>query len=238
MANRAYLLVVNDRNVTSVRNPRREILAEGINEIPVFWASLFVSADRQVDVYQGESGLRKIMNWCVKSATAKERIRALREPIADLLDKRSQELWKQWIRLIDGVKAKLLKTNAAEVWALDPKGYRAYGSTLLRAFSKPSVSTMRSAVERNGLEYIEGRIVWGDIEETLCKLAGSDHIRRLPWLNSKLDWFYNTPPEEGEPRTIFDEIFDAMSPDDRLEDAVRKARAMLRPHGFTKGPTK
>ena len=38
MANRTYLLAVEEPSTTWSDDPEREILAEGINEIPVFWA--------------------------------------------------------------------------------------------------------------------------------------------------------------------------------------------------------
>ena len=52
MGNRAYLLTVEERSVTWSEDPESEVLAEGPHEIPVFWASLFVPAERQIDVYE------------------------------------------------------------------------------------------------------------------------------------------------------------------------------------------
>jgi len=49
LANRAYLLTVDDKSLTWSKDPEKEILAEGIKEIPVFWASLFRAGDRQLD---------------------------------------------------------------------------------------------------------------------------------------------------------------------------------------------
>lgn len=227
MANRAYLLAVEDPAITWSNDPGREVLAEGINEIPVYWASLFAAEDRRIDTYAGEDGRTEIPNWCVESKTAKRRLKALQDPVAGLLRDQSGQLWTQWIGLINNQRARFLKTNAAEVWNLDAHGYDAYWATLLRAFSKPSARTMKAAAARNGLEYSGRRIAWGYVEETLCKLAGAEHIRKLPWFNEHLSDYYAPPDESGERRNIYDEIYDAISPDDSLEDAVRKAREML-----------
>lgn len=92
MANRAYLLAVDDANTTWTENATEEIIAEGINQIPVFWASLFSEADRQLDSYEGDEGNIHIPNWCVQSNVAKERLAALASPISELLDERSKQI--------------------------------------------------------------------------------------------------------------------------------------------------
>lgn len=183
MANRSYLLAVDDRSITGSDAPEREILAEGINEIPVFWASLFTEDDRQLDSYEGEDENIQIPNYCVASSLAKERLAALREPIGRLLDERSREVWTRWVEHLLGVEADYFKTNAAEVWELDPDSYDAYWSTLLRLFSAPTAAHLRAAVEANELSYEGGSISWDDDEETICKLAGADHIQDVPWLD-------------------------------------------------------
>ncbi|HTE20165.1 MAG TPA: hypothetical protein VK689_17510 [Armatimonadota bacterium] len=183
MANRAYLLAVDDRTTTWSGAPEREIIAEGIDEVPVFWASLFVAADRQLDQYEGDAGELLIPNWCVSSHTARERLERVREPIASLLDERSREIWELWVCHLMAEGAAYFKTNAAEVWELDPDGYEAYWRTLLRPFAAPSAAHLQAAVQANGLRLIGGVIQWDDEEETICKLAGADHIRDVPWLD-------------------------------------------------------
>ena len=183
MANRAYLLTVDDGSVTWSTDPERDILAEGINEIPLFWASLFRAADRQVDTYAGLDGKVQVANWCSDAETAKSRLKSLRPTIAGLLDERSRGLWEQWVDFLTAQQCRFFKTNAAEVWGLDPDGYEEYWSVLLRAFDEPSATTMEAAIERNGLSYVNGQVSWDDDEETTCKLAGADHIRDLPWLD-------------------------------------------------------
>lgn len=223
MANRAYLLAVNDRHITWSRRPRSEVLAEGMNEIPLFWASLFVQSDRQVDRHPDTSGEIKAENACVETAVAKRRLARRSRRVLELLDARSRELWSQWSRLIAGVRTTYLKTNTVEVRALDPQGFAAYWARLLRAFSHPSVATMRAAARRNGLEYRDGGIIWTGVEETLCKLAGADHIRRLPWFDKKLEQF-DAEPEDEDHLSMYDQTFRAISPDDSLEEAMKKAR--------------
>src|SRR5437764_15467321 len=93
MANRSYLLAVDDRSITWSENPEREIIAEGINEVPVFWASLFAPGDRQLDSYEGDEGEIQIPNYCASSTVAKRRLADLREPIGTLLDERSGRIW-------------------------------------------------------------------------------------------------------------------------------------------------
>lgn len=182
MANRAYLLAVTDTNTTWIENATEEIIAEGINEIPVFWASLFSEADRQLDTYEGDEGNIQIPNWCVQSNVAKERLAALAAPISELLDERSKQIWSLWVRHLTAETATYFKTNAAEVWGLDPDGYDAYMKTMLQAFATPSPTTVAAAIEANELTYADGTVSWDDDEETICKLAGADHIRDVPWL--------------------------------------------------------
>ena len=183
MANRAYLLTVDDKSLTWSKDPKKEILAEGINEIPVFWASLFSADDRQVDEYDADGGKLKVTNWCADADAARARLKSLRPTIAALLDERSRRLWVQWVEFMTEQTCRFFKTNAAEVWGLDPDGYEDYWAVLLRAFEEPSAATMNAAIERNGLSYVKGEVSWDDDEETTCKLAGADHIRDLPWLD-------------------------------------------------------
>lgn len=188
VANRTYLLAVDDRAATWSDDPEREIIAEGIGEIPVFWAALFVREDRQVDDYEGEGDggkteVLKIPNWCVGSAVAKERLAALREPIGKLLDRRSKKVWQLFVDHISAENAAFFKTNAAELWGLAPDAYEGYWGTLLRLFAEPTRATLKAAVEANDLS-LEGKSIdWDDEEETACKLAGADHIREVPWLD-------------------------------------------------------
>ena len=184
MANRAYLLAVDDRSITWSKDPEREVLAEGINEIPVFWASLFVAGDRQVDAYDTHDGEKlEVANWCAESAVAKQRLTALGPKMEKLLDERTHGLWEQWVEFIAEQECRYFKTNAAEVWGLHTKDYEQYWAVLLRAFEKPSAKTWRAAVERNGLDVADGEVDWDDEEVTACKLAGADHIQDLPWLD-------------------------------------------------------
>lgn len=192
MANRAYLLTVNDPSTTWSRDPEREILAEGINEIPVFWASLFIPGDRRIDTYEGDGGELQIPNYCVDAATGKQRVLDLSDSICALLDQRSQDVWRKWVGFISEQEGPLFKTNAAEVWNLGPSRYDEYWATLLRAFSKPSASTMEAASAMNWLRYVDGAVGWDDAEETACKLAGADHIRDVPWLD-----FGNAAPNQA-----------------------------------------
>ncbi|OJW20424.1 MAG: hypothetical protein BGO49_04245 [Planctomycetales bacterium 71-10] len=184
MANRSYLLAVDDASATWSDAPEREIVAEGINEIPVFWAGLFVREDRQADAYEGEGDKPlTIPNWCVEMATAKHRLAARRRPIGDLLDKRSREIWFSFVDHLSAVESVYLKTNAAEVWALDPDGYEGYWAKLLHLFAEPDIRSLKAAVEANDLSFEDGSIGWDDAEETICKLAGADHIQEVPWLD-------------------------------------------------------
>lgn len=42
---------------------------------------------------------------------------------------------------------------------------------------------MAAALEVNELTYADGAVNWDDDEDgTICKLAGADHIRDVPWL--------------------------------------------------------
>lgn len=182
MANRAYLLAVDDRSVTQSKAPAEEIVAEGINEVPVFWAAVFAPGDRQVDTYEGRKGELKIANWCAETTAAKQRLAALHEPVGKLLDDRSRELWHQFVDHLSALTSKYVKTNAAEVWGLDPEGYEGYWGKLLAAFADPTVANMKTAVEANELRYANGSVSWDDDDETKCKLAGADHIRNVPWL--------------------------------------------------------
>jgi hypothetical protein len=182
VANRAYLLAVNDRSVTQAKAPAEEIIAEGINEIPVFWAALFTAADRQLDTHEGRKGELKIPNWCAETFAAKERLGKLREPVGKLLDDRSRAVWHQFVDHLSALESKYVKTNAAEVWGLDPEGYDGYWGKLLAAFSDPAAANMKAAVEANELRYANGSVSWDDDDETTCKLAGADHIRSVPWL--------------------------------------------------------
>ena len=181
MANRGYLLVVDDRSTTVSSDPEKEIIAEGINEVPVFWASLFVAADRQMDLYEGEDGNVRIANWCVETRIAKERLKRLKEPIGRLLDFWSRKLWNLWIDFLFQQEGKYFKTNAAEVWGLNPDGYESYWGTLLLAFSKPTEKNFQMAAESNDLRYMDRGIRWDNHDATICKLAGADHIQDLPW---------------------------------------------------------
>jgi hypothetical protein len=183
LANRAYLLTVDDKSVTWSEDPEKEILAEGMNEIPVFWASLFRAGDRHLDEYEGGDGKLQVANWCSEAEAAKERLKRLRPTVAALLDERSRALWEQWIEFLTAQECRFFKTNAAEVWGLDPEGYEDYWAALLRAFEEPSSETMKAAIERNDLSYVKDKVSWDDDEETTCKLAGADHIRNLPWLD-------------------------------------------------------
>jgi len=183
LANRAYLLTVDDKSLTWSKDPEKEILAEGIKEIPVFWASLFRAGDRQLDQYEGDDGKLEVANWCTDAEAGKARLKLLRPTIAALLDERSRALWEQWVEFLTGQQCQFFKTNAAEVWSLDPEGYEDYWTVLLRAFEEPSAATMKAAIERNDLSYVKGKVSWDDDEETTCKLAGADHIRHLPWVD-------------------------------------------------------
>ncbi len=181
MANRSYLLAVEDRSVTLPEDPGREVIAEGIDEIPVFWASLFGPEDRQLDSYEGEGDDIQVPNYCVALPAARQRLVALRGPIGQLLDERSRVIWAQWVDHLMGVRAAYLKTSAAEVWDLDPDGYDAYWITLLRPFAEPDATHLGAAVEANGLSFEDGAVIWEDDEETICKLAGAAHIGEVPW---------------------------------------------------------
>jgi hypothetical protein len=183
LANRAYLLTVDDRSVTWSNDPKKEILAEGISEIPVFWASLFRAGDRQIDEYEGETRTLEVPNWCVNAEHAITRLKTLCPIVAGLLDKRSCALWEQWVDFLTTQQCGYFKTNAAEVWDLDPDGYEDYWAVLLRAFEEPSAAAIKAAIEQNGLQYLNGAIPWDDDVKTICKLAGADHIRDLPWMN-------------------------------------------------------
>lgn len=188
MANRSYLLAVDDSSTTWSDDPEREIIAEGINEIPVFWASLFVQDDRRIDSYEGEDdeGRAKavmIPNWCVSSATAKQRLAALRKPIGKLLDEQSREVWFSFVDHLSAAGSAYFKTNAAEVWGLNPDGYDQYWGTLLRLFAEPTPKNLKAALGANGLSFKGGSVGWDDDEETICKLAGADHIRDVPWFD-------------------------------------------------------
>src|SRR5215212_1689288 len=116
MANRAYLLAVEDKTTTFSKDPEHEIIAEGINEVPVFWASLFLAEDRVNDGYdKSDGGKLEVPNWCVRSEIAKERLARLEEPIAGLLDEKSRGIWKKWVQHLATVKESFIKTNAVEV---------------------------------------------------------------------------------------------------------------------------
>lgn len=187
MANRAYLLAVDDRSTTWSDDPEHEIVAEGINEIPVFWASLFINGDKQTDAYEGEDDegdAKSIMipNWCVSSEAAKQGLAALRDPVGKILDERSREVWFLFVDYLSTVESTYFKTNAAEVWNLDPDGFQQYWDTLLRPFTEPTPGNLKAAIEANGLSFEGGSVSWDDDEETICKLAGADHIQEVPWL--------------------------------------------------------
>jgi len=151
MANRAYLLAVDDRAATWTDDPERTVLAEGIEEVPVFWASLFTPQDRQIDAIEGGDETLEVANWCVDSGTARQRLEELREPIARLLDDRSRQLWEQWVAFLVGQSPRYFKTNADEVWGLDPDGYEDYCATLLTAFSNPSAESLKAANPVSGV---------------------------------------------------------------------------------------
>lgn len=189
VANLSYLLAVDDPSTTWSDNPGREIVAEGINEIPVFWASLFIRDDKRVDPYEGEDdeGGDKILlipNYCVTTAVARRRLSALRDPIGKLLDERSRSVWFSFIEHLSAEEAAYFKTNAAEVWGLDPDGYDESWDTLLRLFIEPTTENLKAALKANDLSFARGSVSWDDEEETICKLAGADHIRDVPWLDS------------------------------------------------------
>jgi hypothetical protein len=189
MANRGYLLVVDDRSTTWSKDPEKEIIAEGINEVPVFWASLFVAGDRQIDVYEGEEGDLKIANWCVETRIAKERLKRLKEPIGGLLDLWSRKIWNLWIDYLSQQDGMYFKTNTAEVWDLCTERYDSYWSTLLLAFSNPTELNFQMAAESNDLRYMDRGIRWDNHGATICKLAGAEHIRDLPWFKGVFqDW--------------------------------------------------
>jgi len=189
MGNRAYLLTVEERSVTWSEDPESEVLAEGPHEIPVFWASLFVPAERQIDVYELEeddddagSVSAQIPNWCTEASVARQRLRSLRMPFAKLLDEQTLALWEQWVEFLLEQKSRYFKTNAAEIWdATTPAEYEEYWADLLRAFSDPSAATLQAALKRNDLSYDKGRVNWDDREVTICKLVGAEHIRNVPW---------------------------------------------------------
>jgi hypothetical protein len=188
VANRSYLLAVEDRSTTWSSNPEREIIAEGINEIPVFWASLFTPDNKQIDTYEGEDEegnkvALEVANWCVSSDDAKQRLDTLRELVAELLDERSQEVWFAFVDHLCAEEAAYFKTNAVEFWELDPDGYDEYWDTLLRFFSKPTAKSLKAALEVNDLSYVRRSVSWDDDEETICKLAGDSHIRDVPWFD-------------------------------------------------------
>jgi hypothetical protein len=185
MANRAYLLAVEDKTTTVSKDPEREIIAEGVNEVPVFWASLFLPEDRVIDGYdKSDGGKLEVPNWCVRSELAKERLARLEEPIAGFLDQKSRGIWKQWVQHLATVKASFIKTNAVEVWSLDPKGYDKYWSELLKLFAEPSVDHLAVAAEANDMEFNKEKqaIHWKESEMIACKLAGAEHIADVPWL--------------------------------------------------------
>ena len=185
MANRAYLLAVEDKATTASKEPAREIIAEGINEIPVFWASLFVAEDRVMDSYAtSDGGKLEIPNWCVRSEVAKQRVARLEEPIARLLDEKSRGVWKKWVQHLGTVNSSFIKTNAAEVWSLDPKGYDRYWSDLLKLFAEPSVERLAIAAEANEMEFNKEKqaIHWNESETIACKLGGAEHIAHVPWM--------------------------------------------------------
>jgi len=183
MANRAYLLSVDRPDVTWSEKPEQEVIAEGINEVPVFWASIFDLSDRRVDKYEGDGAIIEITNWCTETTQAISRLNRLSEPIAALLHDQTAQVWRQWVEHISAEASPLIKTNAAEVWDLNPEGYEAYMRTLFAFFSNPTSTTLEAAVKANDLGFDNGRIVSFDPEETACKLAGADHIREVPWLD-------------------------------------------------------
>src|ERR1700685_60073 len=185
MGNRAYLLTVEDRSITWSEDPESDILAEGPHEIPVFWASLFVPADRQSDYEELEeddddagSAPAQIPNWCTEAAVAMQRLRSLRVPFAKLLDEQRRALWEQWVEFLLEQKSRYFKTTADEIWdSTTPPEYEEYWTDLLRAFSDPSAATLQAALKRNDLSYDKGRVNWDHPEVTICKLVGAEHIR-------------------------------------------------------------
>jgi hypothetical protein len=63
---------------------------------------------------------------------------------------------------------------------------------------------------------------------TVCKLAGAGHVRSVPWFNRRV---VDPGTDAAKERNVFDEIFEAISPEESLEEAVRKARKMVRRGG-------
>jgi hypothetical protein len=225
------LLTVEDAGTTVSGRPGREILAEGINELPVFWGSLFAEGDTRLDVYHDRTRVR---NWCVRTEKAIRRVTKVDRRVTELLDGVSGRVWGKWVRLISRQKAAFLKVNAVEVRALDPRRYDGYRRVLSRAFSEPGLWTMKGAARRNGLEFSETGFVWDAIEyEVLaCKLAGADHIRKVPWLGRGA---VGLGQDEGGSRNVYDDIFESISPAESLEEAVRKAREIMRGAAGRKG---
>ena len=178
-------MAVEDKGTKLSKDPAREIIAEGVNEVPMFWASLFVPEDRVYDSYEKNDGGRlEIANWCVRSEVAKERLARLEESIARLLDDKSRGIWRKWVQHLGTVKSSFIKTNAVEVWSLDPKGYDKYWSDLLKLFAEPSVNHLAIAAEANDIEFNREKeaIHWQESEKIACKLAGGEHLAPVPWL--------------------------------------------------------
>lgn len=179
-------------------------MAEGINEIPVLWASLFTARDRRMDLYKVDGSPRRVPNYCARTSVAKRRVRARSERVVKLLDQRARKLWSQWVEVVCEQKSAFIKTNAAEVWNLRPADYDGYWTTLLTAFAEPSSDTLKAALMANGLRYARRSISWDDVEETACKLAGAEHIRDLPWMDVD-DWVRVQPnrhPPARPPRSL------------------------------------
>ncbi len=183
------MLAVVDPATIWADNPESEIIAEGIDEIPVFWASLFVPHARRVDAYEGEDaggivGPVLVPNYCVDAAIARRRLTDLCEPIGRLLDQRSREVWSAFVGHLSSTEAAYFRTDAAEVWGLEPDGYDRYWETLLRLFVQPTIENLEAALKANELSFAGGSVGWAYEEETICKLAGAHHIREVPWLDT------------------------------------------------------
>jgi len=251
MANRAYLLAVENKMTTVSKDPAYEILAEGINEVPVFWASLFVQEDRTMDSYQQEGGGRvDIPNWCVSTEVAQERLGRLATPIGRLLDEKSRSIWSKWVQHFSTIKSSFIKTNAAEVWSLDPKGYDKHWEDLLRFFGDPSMDRLATAVEANEMQFDKQRqaIHWQDSETIVCKLAGAPHIADVPWLR---DLPPPDPPgapdlnrqrqhdaimDEAQQAALFDSLIDTMTPEEEAElERIQRQKRKMSVH--VTGPT-
>jgi hypothetical protein len=106
-------------------------------------------------------------------------------------------MWKPWVQHLAGIKSSFIKTNALEVWSLDPDGYDAYWNELLNLFAEPTVDHLAIAAKANDLEFNREKsaIHWHEPERIACKLAGAEHIGEVPWLQNLPD---ADPPSAGD----------------------------------------